>query len=216
LTEEVPRKSRSLIFSLSLSLSFRIGTKRKPINPIISRAWEYRQRPNILSLHRPSRTDKAHRLGYKAKQGYVIVRAGVRRGGRHRQVHRGMVFGKPKHQGVSQLKWERNLQSLAEEKVGRKYTNLRVLNSYWVNQDAVYKYYEVICVDPSHTKIRNDPRANWICDPVHKHRELRGLTSAGRKSRGLRQSGHRANGIIGGSSKAAWLNQNSMRLKRKR
>jgi large subunit ribosomal protein L15e len=55
------------------------------------RAWEYRQRPNIVSLHRPSRTDKAHRLGYKAKQGYVIVRAGVRRGGRKRQNHRGEI-----------------------------------------------------------------------------------------------------------------------------
>ena len=53
------------------------------------RAWEYRQRPNIVSLHRPSRTDKAHRLGFKAKQGYVVVRAGVRRGGRKRQNHRG-------------------------------------------------------------------------------------------------------------------------------
>lgn len=60
------------------------------------RAWEYRQRPNILTCNRPSRTDKAHRLGYKAKQGYVVVRAGVRRGGRTRQNHRGMVFGKPK------------------------------------------------------------------------------------------------------------------------
>jgi large subunit ribosomal protein L15e len=60
------------------------------------RAWEYRQRPNILTCNRPSRTDKAHRLGYKAKQGYVIVRAAVRRGGRKRQCHRGMVFGKPK------------------------------------------------------------------------------------------------------------------------
>jgi hypothetical protein len=53
------------------------------------RAWEYRQRPNIMTVHRPSRTDKAHRLGFKAKQGYVIVRAGVRRGGRKRQNHRG-------------------------------------------------------------------------------------------------------------------------------
>lgn len=53
------------------------------------RAWEYRQRPNILTCNRPARTDKAHRLGYKAKQGYVIVRAGVRRGGRKRQNHRG-------------------------------------------------------------------------------------------------------------------------------
>jgi len=181
-----------------------------------SRAWEYRQRPNILTCNRPNRTDKAHRLGYKAKQGYVIVRCGVRRGGRKRQNHRGMVFGKPKHQGINQLKFERNLQSVAEEKVGRRYSNLRVLNSYWVNQDATMKYYEVILVDPSHTKIRNDPRINWICAPVMKHRECRGLTSAGRKSRGLRKKGHRANGIQGGSFKAAWLRRNTMRLKRYR
>jgi large subunit ribosomal protein L15e len=64
------------------------------------RAWEARQRPNILTLNRPSRTDKAHRLGYKAKQGYVVVRAGVRRGGRKRQNHRGMVFGKPKYVSI--------------------------------------------------------------------------------------------------------------------
>eukprot|EP00536_Pseudo-nitzschia_multiseries_P004138 jgi/Psemu1/302374/fgenesh1_kg.67_\ len=178
------------------------------------RAWEYRQRPNIYTCNRPTRTDKAHRLGYKAKQGYVIVRAGVRRGGRKRQNHRGMVFGKPKHQGINHLKFERNLQSVAEEKAGRRYSNLRVLNSYWVNQDATMKYYEVILIDPSHTKIRNDPRINWIVNPVHKHREMRGLTSAGRKGRGIRKSGHRANGRIGGSWKAAWLRRNQQKLKR--
>lgn len=31
-----------------------------------------------------------------------------------------------------------------------------------------------------------DPRINWIVAPVHKHRELRGLTSTGQKYRGLR------------------------------
>ena len=31
--------------------------------------------------------------------------------------------------------------------------NLRVLNSYWINQDGVYKYYEVILVDPSHKAV---------------------------------------------------------------
>ena len=35
-----------------------------------------------------------------------------------------------------------------------------------------------------------DARVNWICNPVHKHRELRGLTSAGKKYRGLRGKGH--------------------------
>ncbi|KAF0891854.1 hypothetical protein E2562_011255 [Oryza meyeriana var. granulata] len=32
------------------------------------RCWEYRQQPAIVRLTRPTRPDKAHRLGYKAKQ----------------------------------------------------------------------------------------------------------------------------------------------------
>ena len=43
-----------------------------------------------------------------------------------------------------------------------------MLNSYWVNQDGVYKYYEVILVDPQHKAIRKDPRINWIVKAVHK------------------------------------------------
>ena len=68
---------------------------------------------------------------------------------------------------------------------------MRVLNSYWVGQDAVFKFYEVICVDPGHNAIKNDPRINWICDK--KRREARGLTSAGRKHRGLGTKGDRDN-----------------------
>jgi large subunit ribosomal protein L15e len=126
------------------------------------------------------------------------------------------VFGKPKHHGINQLKFARNLQSVAEHRVGKRCANLRVLNSYWVNQDGTYKYYDVILVDPSHNAIRNDAQINWICNPVHKHREMRGLTSAGRKSRGLRKKGHRANNIKGGSSYAAWKNRNTLKLWRYR
>jgi len=32
------------------------------------RAWEYRQLPKVYRVNKPTRTDKAHRLGYKAKQ----------------------------------------------------------------------------------------------------------------------------------------------------
>lgn len=46
----------------------------------------------------------------------------------------GIVYGKPVHQGITQLKPTRNLKSVAEERVGRKIGSLRVLNSYWVNQ----------------------------------------------------------------------------------
>ena len=89
------------------------------------------------------------------------------------------------------MKFARNLRSVAEERVGRHLGNLRVLNSYWVSEDGTHKFFEVICVDPNHNGIRNDARINWICNPVHKHRELRGLTSAGKSSRGLRNRGHK-------------------------
>jgi len=153
------------------------------------RCWEYRQLAAVHRASRPSRPDKARRLGYKAKQGYVIYRARVRRGNRKRPVKKGIVYGKPANQGIMQVKFERNLRSVAEERVGRRCGNLRVLNSYWVNQDGMYKYYEVILVDPSHNAIRNDPRINWLCKPTMKHRELRGLTAAGRRSRGLKGKG---------------------------
>merc|ERR1712029_120979 len=132
------------------------------------RCWEYRQRNVIHRASRPSRPDKARRLGYKAKQGYVIYRIRVRRGGRKRPAPKGATYGKPTNQGVNQLKYQRSLKSTAEERVGRRCANLRVLNSYWINQDSTYKYFEVILVNP-----------------VHKHRESRGLTATGKKSRGL-------------------------------
>ena len=50
------------------------------------RCWEYRQLPGILRLTGPSRPDKARMLGYKAKQGFVIYRVRVRRGGRKKPV----------------------------------------------------------------------------------------------------------------------------------
>ena len=182
----------------------------------INRAWEYRQGKKVQKLTKPSRTDKAHKLGYKAKQGYCVYRCAVRRGGRKRPNHGGMVHGKPVNAGINHLKFARNLRSVAEEKCGRAAGNLRVLNSYWVNQDATYKYYEVICVDPNHPSIRNDPRINWIVAAVHKHRERRGLTSAGRKARGFNVKGHRANKTMGGSFNAAWKRRNIKKMRRYR
>eukprot|EP00929_Paragymnodinium_shiwhaense_P119847 TRINITY_DN9175_c0_g1_i1.p2 TRINITY_DN9175_c0_g1~~TRINITY_DN9175_c0_g1_i1.p2 ORF type:complete len:221 (-),score=29.83 TRINITY_DN9175_c0_g1_i1:268-885(-) len=180
------------------------------------RAWEYRQLPKLVKVNHPTRPDKARRLGYKAKQGFVVYRVAVRRGGRKRKNGKGIVYGKPKHHGIRQIKAVRNLRSYAEERVGKRCGNLRVLNSYWVNQDATYKYFEVILVDPQHTAIRRDPRINWIVNPVHKHREHRGLTAAGRHYRGLTKRGHRANKIIGGSRRANWLKHNTLSLRRYR
>ncbi|KAI4195277.1 MAG: hypothetical protein LQ350_007296 [Teloschistes chrysophthalmus] len=171
------------------------------------RCWELRQLNVIHRASRPSRPDKARRLGYKTKQGYVIYRVRVRRGGRKRPVPKGATYGKPTNQGVNQLKYQRSLKATAEERVGRRCANLRVLNSYWINQDSTYKYFEVILVDPQHKAIRRDPRINWIVKPVHKHRESRGLTATGKKSRGLGK-GHRFNKTTAGRRKT-WKRHNT-------
>ena len=178
------------------------------------RSWEYRQLPKVCRVTHPTRPDKARKLGMKAKQGYVVYRVAIRRGGRKRPNPKGIVYGKPKNQGINQLKNRRNLRVIAECRVGRVCPNLRVLNSYWVNQDATYKYYEVILVDPNHSAIRNDPTINWIVNPVHKHRECRGLTAAGRHARGMTKKGHRANKRIGGSWRASWMRRNTLSLRR--
>jgi large subunit ribosomal protein L15e len=112
------------------------------------------------------------------------------------------------------MKWNRSLRSKAEERVGRRCGNLRVLNSYWVNEDSTYKFYEIILVDPSHNAIRNDPRINWICATSMKHRELRGVTSAGRLSRGVT---HKKHGNHQTPSKwAVWRKHNTTSLRRYR
>ncbi|GMM50595.1 ribosomal 60S subunit protein L15B [Starmerella bacillaris] len=178
------------------------------------RCWEYRQLTAVHRASRPSRPDKARRLGYKAKQGYVIYRVRVRRGGRKRQAHKGATYGKPTNQGVNQLKNQRSHRSIAEEKAGRRCGNLRVLNSYWVNQDSTNKYFEVILVDPEHNAIRRDPRINWIVNPVHKHRESRSLTAAGKKSRGINK-GHKFNNTKAGRYHT-WKKHNTLSLWRYR
>eukprot|EP00069_Balaena_mysticetus_P009225 bmy_20115T0 len=86
---------------------------------------------------------------------------------------------------VSTSSFARSLQSVAEEQAGRHCGSLRVLNSYWVGEDSTYKFFEVILIDPFHKAIRRHPDTQWITKPVRKHREMRGLMSAGRKSCGL-------------------------------
>ncbi|CAK7356351.1 unnamed protein product [Dovyalis caffra] len=151
----------------------------------------------------------------RSDTGYVVYRIRVRRGGRKRPVPKGIVYGKPTNQGVTQLKFQRSKRSVAEERAGRRLGGLRVLNSYWINEDSTYKYFEVILVDVAHNAIRNDPRINWLCNPVHKHRELRGLTSAGKKYRGLRGRGHLPHKARP-SRRANWKRNNTLSLRRYR
>jgi large subunit ribosomal protein L15e len=154
---------------------------------IWSRMIEYRAGPSIVRLERPTRLDRARELGYKAKQGFVMVRAKVRRGGLRR--HHIRMGRRPARKGILKITMRKNIQRMAEERASKKFPNLEVLNSYWLAQDGKHKYYEVIMVDPHHPVIKADPKINWICEPNKKGRAFRGLTSAGKRGRGLHKKG---------------------------
>merc|ERR1719218_195224 len=150
-------------------------------------------------------------LGYKAKQGYSVFRCG-----RKKMVSKGIVYGKPRNAGVNKMKCTRNLRSVAEERVGRKIAGLRVLNSYWVGEDARHRWYEIIMIDQGQKTIRGDPRINWICNATMKHRELRGVTSAGRHGRGLHKRGPHFATKSRPSKRATWKKHQQVRLRRYR
>ena len=151
------------------------------------RLVRYRREASSIKIQRPTRIDRARALGYKAKQGYVLVRTRIRRGGMRK--HAITSGRRAKRAGISKITMGKNLQMIAEERTCKKYPNLEVLNSYWVADDGRYKWYEVILVDPNHPVIMADSKINWICSRAHKGRVHRGLTAAGKKSRGLMNKG---------------------------
>ena len=154
------------------------------------RLIEWRKQPAITRIEKPTRLDRARKLGYKAKQGFVMARVKVRRGGLRKK--RPKAGRRQKRMGVKKFKPAKSLRLIAEERTARKFPNLEVLNSYWVGEDGRSKWFEVIMVDPHHPVIKADENANWICQKQHRGRAFRGLTSAGKKVRGLRRKGRGA------------------------
>lgn len=157
---------------------------------MFQRAIEWRKQSTILRIERPTRLDRARKLGYKAKQGFILARVRIHRGGLRKV--RPKAGRRPKRMGVKKFKPAKSLKLIAEERTARKFPNFEVLNSYWVWQDGRYKWFEVILVDPNHPVVKSDKDINWICEKVHRGRVFRGLTSAGKKIRALRHKGRGA------------------------
>lgn len=148
-----------------------------------NRMQQWRREGSVVRIERPTRIDRARNLGYKAKQGIVMVRVKVRRGGRRKS--RYVRARRSIRMGVNRITAGKSLQRIAEERASRRYPNMEALNSYWVGQDGRQKWYEVIMVDGNHPAIRSDSQLAWMSDPVHRGRAERGKTSAGMKGRGM-------------------------------
>lgn len=147
-----------------------------------SRLIQWRASDAVVEVEKPLRLDRARALGYKAKKGFFVVRVRVIRGGRQRPRHK--HGRKSRKQHVRKI-LKMSYQWVAELRASKKYSNLEVLNSYYIGQDGKHYFYEVILVDPNAPEIKNDPTMKWIAEGTHRARVERGLTSAARKSRGL-------------------------------
>jgi len=155
------------------------------------RAIEWRRQPTTVRVERPTRLDRARKLGYKAKQGFVVARVRIRRGGLGGK-RRPKTGRRSKRMGVAKIKPAKSMRLIAEERAAKKFPNLEVLNSYWVWEDGRHKWFEVLMVDPHHPVIKSDESINWIGRGAQKGRVFRGLTSAGKEVRGLRHRGRGA------------------------
>ncbi len=147
-----------------------------------NRMTDWRNSDSVVKVERPLRLNKARALGYKAKKGFVIARVKLIRGGHHRSRPNAGRRGKRMH---TRKNLEMSYQWIAEQRAGRKYKNLEVLNSYLIGKDGLHYFYEVILVDPEKPEIKNDRTISWITNPANRSRVFRGLTSAAKKSRGF-------------------------------
>jgi len=143
------------------------------------RVTEWKKESATIKVERPTRLDKARDLGYRAKQGIIIVRQRVHRGG-HRM--------RPKFSGGRRSKAMRrkkivnvNYQSICEVRAQKHFINMEVLNSYFVGKDKEFYWYEIIMIDPKHPSLRDEFK--WMLE--NKKRALRGKTFAQRKGRGV-------------------------------
>src|SRR4030066_2460176 len=131
----------------------------------------WRKQHTVTRVEKPTRLDRARKLGYKAKQGFVIARVRVRRGGLRKQ--RPRSGRRPKRMGVRKFKPAKSLRLIGEERAARKFPNLEVLNSYWVGEDGKSKWFEVILLDPHSPVIKTDKTVRWITQKQHHRRALR-------------------------------------------
>lgn len=114
-----------------------------------ARAIEWRKGKTVTRVERPTRLDRAHALGYRAKKGYVVVRVRIRHGGLRKR--RPVAGRRQKKMGVLRFSTRQSIRKISEGRAQKRYPNLKVLNSYWLWEDGKHEWYEVILADPALT-----------------------------------------------------------------
>ncbi len=118
------------------------------------RVVRWRKEEAMTRIERPSRLQKARRVGYKAKQGITVIRMRVSTGGMRKQRPRG--GRRQKHLGVTRIKGDDSMKTVAQRRVLERYPNMSLLGSYFVYRDGMYYWFEVVLADSYHPRIAQD------------------------------------------------------------
>src|SRR3989338_8333204 len=84
------------------------------------RLLEWKKEDASIRIEHPTRLDKARSLGYRAKQGYILIRQRLDRGGRQREIIR---KGRKNKQFGRRKDVDKSYQSVAEQRAVKKYPN---------------------------------------------------------------------------------------------
>ena len=162
--------------------------KQNTIDSYKNRSEPYRQRlidfnrqPPITRVERPTNIARARTLGYRAKQGVIVVRVRVIGGSSKRKTASG---GRKPSKSGRYFTRHKPLIAIAEGRASRKFSNCEVLNSYFVGKSGSNSFFEVILLERSNPSVLSDKIYSKIV--ASKGRAMRGVTSAGRSHRGLK------------------------------
>lgn len=130
----------------------------------------------VIRVSKPTNIARARKLGYKAKQGIIVVRVRVKGGTKKRAAHGG---GRKPSKSGRFFSRKKSTQAIAEERASRKFINTEVLNSYFAGQSGSRKYYEIILLERGNVHLLGDAQYASVLN--QRGRAFRGLTAAGKR-----------------------------------
>jgi large subunit ribosomal protein L15e len=108
------------------------------------RLQAFRKTRTVEKIDKPTNPARAHALGFKARKDFSIARVRLKRGKRARpKPDQGRKPGRNR----KYVNPGNSIQQYAERKVQNRFPNMKVINSYLVGEDGMYKYFEVIMHD---------------------------------------------------------------------
>lgn len=150
-----------------------------------SRIVAWRTEPPVKRVDKPTNITRARELGYKAKPGVMVARVRVKGGKKKRDTAGG---GRKPSKSGRYFSPSKSVQSIAEDRAARRFSNTEVLNSYFVGSAGSDKFYEVILLDRSSPSVMADRQYVGVIS--QRGRSYRGLTYSGRTHRGLAVKGY--------------------------